>query len=71
VKKSRGFCDGDIKHANMWATQMNPDVDCFGISTTSPPDVWFTKVKNLAVGQDIELLSHANLLRNQVASSLI
>jgi hypothetical protein len=30
-------------------------------STTSPPNVWFTQVKKLAVGHDIEVLSYANL----------
>jgi hypothetical protein len=42
-------------------TQMNHLTPGFGNSTTSPLDVWFTHVKKQDVGQDIELLSYANL----------
>jgi hypothetical protein len=51
--------------------QMNqPDPD-FGISTASPLDVWFAQVKKQAVGQDIELLSHANLYYPALVTCLV
>jgi hypothetical protein len=40
---------------------MNHLAPSFGNSTTLPPDVWFAHVKKQDVGQDIKLLSHANL----------
>jgi hypothetical protein len=50
---------------------MNPDVNCFGIRTTSPLDVWFAQVKKQAVGQDVELLSHANLYYPALVAGLV
>jgi hypothetical protein len=60
-----GISGRRYKRGNVWAGPNEPShppgVNCFGISTTSPSDVWFTQVKKQAVEQDIELLSHANL----------
>jgi hypothetical protein len=61
----RGFWEGDINEGRwivqVWAGPNEPPRPGFGNTTTSPSNVWFAQVKKQVVGQDIELLSYANL----------